>query len=170
MTTDHTEFDVSHTLAGGGELNATIRGRERMVSGLEYDLRKVVKARNARYFGEQPRGPGRPLVTVDHKYSPIVEAVDAVREVPSFEKNTEGDVSYVIEEAYYPGEYSHYIDVSGIEPERRGMAFMHVQSKLAARELTVNSVRCDDEGRLEKLHVVRLAWIDEKRKESESDE
>lgn len=164
-TDDFTEHIGDHGLAGGGGVEYSIRGRENPARTVRTRLREAVREANARYFGEQPDRPTRPnLVTVDYKYGPIKEAVQAVRRVPSFEKNTEGDIAYVVEEAYYPGEYSHYIEVSGVDPERRGMTFMHVQGALAERELTINSVRTDDEGRLTKLHVQRMSWLDQRRK------
>ena len=77
---------------------------------------------------------------------------------------------YVVEEAYYPDDYDHFIDLTGIAVGDRAHAFMHIQGTLSERGFVVNSARSDDEGRLTKLHVVRMRWIDEKRGRAEADD
>lgn len=97
------------------------------------------------------------LVTVSRRLPEIAEAVEEAEEQPST-KGVEG-LNYQVEEAYYPDEYSHYVDLSECPVERRGTAFLDCMIRLAQRGFMVNSVRLNEEGVLEKLHVVRATWF-----------
>ncbi|RLM83721.1 hypothetical protein D3D02_17105 [Halobellus sp. Atlit-38R] len=65
---------------------------------------------------------------------------------------SDGVINYVIEDGYYPGEYRHYVDLSGIDPELRRSASTTVISELERRNLAVNSVQFDPP----RLHVMAL--------------
>jgi len=162
---DHTERVAEHSLAGGGELEVTIRGRENAVRALDTDIRAAVNRWGSRYFQSLDRSDYRrpPLVTRERLHPQIREAVAEANARPSWENRDAGEMAYVVEEAYYPDDYSHYVDLTDIDAADRSDAVMHVQAELAERGFVINSVRSDDEGRLTKLHVVRLRWIDEKR-------
>lgn len=100
------------------------------------------------------------LVSIPERLSEIAEAVKEAEERPST-KGVEG-LEYRVEEAYYPGDYNHLVDLSECPVERRGTAFLDCMIRLAEREFLVNSVRLDDDGVLEKLHIVRANWVTEK--------
>jgi len=169
---DHTERVGEHSLAGGGELEFAIRGRENAVRALDTDIRAAVNRWGSRYFQALDRSDYRrpPLVSRERPHPQIREAVAEANRRPSWENRDAGEIRYVVEEAYYPDDYSHYADLTEIDAADRSHAFMHAQGKLAERGFVINSVRSDDEGTLTKLHVVRLRWIDEKRGRKEDDD
>lgn len=171
-TGDYTETADEHSLAGGGDLEYSIRGRENAVRHLETEIRAAVNRWSSRYFqaGDASDRRRPPLVTRDRKHPAIREAVAEANQRPSWVNRDAGDMVYVVEDAYYPDDYSHNVDLTGIDVSDRAHAFMHLQGALAKRGFVVNSIRSAATGRLTKLHVVRLRWIDEKRGLEEGDD
>jgi hypothetical protein len=68
------------------------------------------------------------------------------------------DMEYVVKDGYYPGDKSHYIDISDFPAEHRGGAFLDAQSMLVKRGLVINSVKWGSA----LLHVVTLDWATER--------
>jgi hypothetical protein len=64
----------------------------------------------------------------------------------------EGDIEYIVEDGYYPDEWSHYVDLSEVPEEHRNSASIGIISELAKRNLVVNSMRFDPP----QLHVIGL--------------
>jgi hypothetical protein len=178
MSAEHDDSDYeasrlgTHSLAGGGELEYAIRGRENAVRALETDIRAAVNRWSSRYFNALDRSDYQhpPLVTRDREHPAIREAVEAANAKPSWENREAGEMVYVVEDAYYPDDYNHHVDLTDIDVGERSHAFMHIQGELAERGFVINSVRSDEEGRLTKLHVVRLHWIDQRRGREEADD
>lgn len=164
-TPDFDEQITTHSLAGGGELEVAIRGRENAVRTLETAIRAAVNRWGSRYFQALDRSDYQnpPLVTRERKHPAIQEAVDEANARPSWAKNHDGEMAYEVAEAYYPDDYDHFVDLRGIDAADRAQAFMHAQAELAQRGFVINSARSNDAGQLTKLHIVRLRWIDAKR-------
>lgn len=156
------ERSNERSVAGGGEVSYTVSHRqEDHADSLASKIETAIEMCNAWYFQSEPReNLGTPMpVTSEYKLRDVTKAVEEANERPSFAKNVEGEMEYIVEEAYYPDEYSHYIDVTGISEEDRSRAFLHAQSALCGNGYAINSIRTDDEGLLTKFHVVSLSWI-----------
>lgn len=84
----------------------------------------------------------------------IDDAVDHANRHPS-NNARDGDLQYVVEEGYYPEEWTHYVDLSAVPEEYRYSASIQATSALAKRGLVVNSVRFDPP----RLHVMGADWL-----------
>lgn len=84
----------------------------------------------------------------------IQDAVDHSNRHPS-NNERDGDLKYVVEEGYYPREWSHFVDLSDVPEDLRYSASIQITSQLAKRGLAVNSVRWDPP----KLHVIGAHWL-----------
>ena len=159
--TEYTERRGEHSLAGGGEFTYRIKHRrDEPADRFEYQLGTLVEQQKARYFNHAPRStPYTRRADTEHELAAIREAVEAINDSPTFGENTEGDVEYRIEEGYYPGEWTHYVDLSNVEHSGRGSAMLHAQSELCSRGYVVNSIRVDEGGVVTNLHVVSLRWV-----------
>jgi len=157
-----TERSNERSVAGGGEVSYTVSHRqEKHADSLASRIETAIEMCNAWYFQSEPRerlGTRMP-VRSEYKISDVTRAVEEANERPSFAKNVEGEMEYIVEEGYYPDEYSHYIDATGIQEEDRSQAFLHAQSALCGNGYAINSIRTDDEGLLTKFHVVSLSWV-----------
>lgn len=163
----------TRALSGGGEATYTVEHRDedrarRLASKIETAIEMV----NAQYFNETPRARlgTRRTTSSGFRLSAIQEAVDEANRKPSFAKNHDGRMEYVVTEGYYPDEYDHYVDVTDVEPAGLFSAFLGIQSELCRRGYMVNSIRTDDDGRLTKLHVMPLTWAYEYRSSGRRDE
>lgn len=79
----------------------------------------------------------------------IVDAVEHANRHPT-NNERDGDLEYVVEDGYYPGEYQHFVDLADVPPDLRHSASIQAISELSKRGLLVNSVRWDPP----RLHVV----------------
>jgi len=165
MSTDDEDLDLttladSETIAGSGTLEYSIvHRREKTATALKRELQKAVEVVNARYFNQAPdRRPGAKRADTEYELRAIRAAIDAANDSSTFGENIAGDLTYVIEEGYYPGEWTHYIGLTDIPVSSRARALLAAQSALCRRGYMVNSARSDDDGLLEKLHVVSMRW------------
>lgn len=160
-----TERSTERSIAGGGEVSYTVWHRQAdHARAVASKIETAIEMMNARYFQSEPRQRlGTRRTTTEYPLRGISAAVDAANETPSFAKNVDGELEYVVTEGYYPDEYSHHIDVTDIPPGDRSRAFLHAQSKLCQRGYAINSIRTDEDGLLTTFHVVSLRWIYEAR-------
>jgi len=129
--------------------------REQFELGQERRSLEVVQAKAAEgicHLCDEP-------VTVHHSRNlttmSFVPAIrDAVEHANRHPSNNErdGDIEYVAEDGYYPGDKSHFIDLSGVAPDYRRSASIQVVSQLAERNLAVNSVQWEPP----RLHVMAV--------------
>lgn len=161
-TDDETTYIATESIHGGGTLTYCItHPREQTAGTLRSSIQTALEATNARYWNDAPRrrvGPTR--ADTEYELREIRAAVDGINADPSFAKNVDGDVTYRIDEGYYPGEWTHYVDVTDLPVDQRARALLTAQSQLAQRGYVVNSMRSDDDdGHLEAFHVVSLRWL-----------
>lgn len=83
--------------------------------------------------------------------------VDAVKHANRHPGNNEMDGNMVaaVEDGYYPGELTHFVDLSGVDEDLRHSATITINSELNKRGLMFNSVRFD----APKLHVVPASHL-----------
>ena len=81
----------------------------------------------------------------------IQDAVEHANRHPS-NSARDGDLQYVAEDGYYPGDTAHYVDLSEVPEDLRYSASIQAFGQLARRGLAVNSVRWDPP----RLHVMAV--------------
>lgn len=84
----------------------------------------------------------------------IQDAVDHENRHPG-NSARDGNVTYLVKDAYYPGDYSHLIDLSDVDPEMRHSASIGIMGQLSRRGLGVNSVYFDPP----RLHVMAVGGM-----------
>lgn len=93
---------------------------------------------------------GRHLTSSLHVPS-IRDAVEHSNRHPSSSAR-DGDLEYVVEDGYYPGDKQHFIDLQEVPEDLRYSASIQIMSQLAFRGLAVNSVRWSPP----RLHVMAV--------------
>ncbi|ELY68891.1 hypothetical protein [Natrinema versiforme] len=160
QTPDRITESNDQTIVGGGHVAYEIDATERRAQSLSSKLETAIEAFNARQFHHAPKesvGPKR--AHTEYKLRAITDAIAEANERPSFTKHIDGELSYVVTEGYYPDEYTHFVDLTDIPADQRHRALSTVQNTLCRHGYIVNSLRSGDDGTLEKLHIVSLAWV-----------
>lgn len=159
-TPDRITESNDQTIVGGGRVAYEIEATERRAQSLTSKLETAIEAFNARQFHDTPSETvGSKRAHTEYKLRAIEDAIAEANDRPTFTKHIDGELSYVVTEGYYPDEYTHFVDLSDIPLDQRHRAFSTAQSALCRHGYLVNSLRGDDDGTLEKLHIVSLAWV-----------
>jgi len=88
-------------------------------------------------------------ITGEEFVDAIKDAVDHANAHPT-NNARDGDLAYVVEQGYYPGDHAHYVDLSDVDDTLRQSASIDIMTHLAQRGLAVNAVRWTPPS----LHVV----------------